>query len=337
MNTASTTTETHPASIPMSSGRLPEVDLHPFLFGDAAARQRVARAMAEACETYGFFYLVHHGMASEVIAAGFDAAQRFFDLPLEQRLACRSTQPRQNRGYQPMFDTALAGGKADVKESFDMGYPLQPDDADLLAGMPFHSLNTWPDAGMIGFRPQVEALYFAMLACGHQVLRAMALALGADPNFFVGHCVKPTTNMRLVHYPPQCISPEEGIGARPHTDKGLITLLLNDDNGGLQVMADEERWIDAPPRADAIIVNVGDLMTRWTNGRFRSALHRVINTTGRQRFSIPQFHHPNFHAVVDPAHLAHDGAVNFEPVVAGEFVASGFRRDRKSWAATAPA
>lgn len=322
------------ASMPtrgMSAQRLPVVDMRPFLYGDASARMQVADEIAQACQMFGFFYLTHHGIPQEVIAAGFDAAQRFFDLPLEQRMECRPTQARQNRGYQPMFDTASAGKEPDIKESFDMGFPLKADDADMLAGMPFHSLNQWPK-NLPNFRAQVEALYYAKLACGHQILRAMALALGVDQNFFVARCAKPTTNMRLVHYPPQTVAPELGMGARAHADKGIVTLLLNDDIGGLHVLSRDEEWIDAPPHPEAIIVNVGDLMTRWTNGRFRSAMHRVINASARRRYSIPQFHHPTFRTVVDPGQLPHGGPARFEPVVAGEYVAQGFQRDRKSWA-----
>jgi isopenicillin N synthase-like dioxygenase len=318
-----------------TADRLPQVDLHPFLFGDRPARLAVARQVAEACRHYGFFYLHGHGVPAPLRTGGFDAAQRFFSLPLEDRMACRPVSARQNRGYQPMFDTVHAGSKPDLKESFDMGYPLPADDADLVAGVPFHSINTWPT--LPGFRHQVEALYHGMLDCGRQVLRAMALGLDADENFFVGRCRKPTTNMRLVHYPPQDPQPDAGIGASAHTDRGIVTLLLNDRNGGLHVQGEGGDWIDAPPEDEAIIVNVGDLMTRWTNGRFRSAVHRVVNATGRERYSIPQFHHPNYHTVVDPRELPDGGEARFEPVVAGDFVANGFRRDRKSWAEPAPA
>lgn len=321
-----------PAARRMSSHRLPLVSLHGLRFGDRAERLRVAEDIAAASERYGFFYLSDHGIAWEVMASGFAAAQEFFELPLDRRMACRPREPKQNRGYQPMFDTVRPGGKPDLKESFDMGFPLPANDVDQLARVPFHSPNTWPD--LAGFRDRVEALYFAMLNCGHQVLRGMALSLGADENFFVGRCVKPTTNMRMVHYPPQAVDVGEGIGASAHTDRGLITLLLNDDNGGLHVAFDDDEWIDAPPRDDAIIVNVGDLMTRWTNGRFRSAKHRVVNTSGRERYSIPQFHHPAFHTMVDPADLPRSDLnvpLAFEPVGAGDFVANGFSRDRKSW------
>ncbi|MBA2964076.1 MULTISPECIES: isopenicillin N synthase family dioxygenase [Ramlibacter] len=323
-----------------STERLPQIDLHPWLFGDRAARLQVARRIADACARYGFFYLYRHNVPDALRQGGFEAAERFFAMPVDKRMACRPTAARQIRGYQPLGDTKRPGIPADLKESFDMGFPLAADDPDVLAGLPFHSTNSWP-ADLPGFRRAIEALYFSKLECGRHVLRAMALALGADENFFVGQCEKPYTNMRLVHYPPQDPQPDAGIGASAHSDRGIITLLLNDSNGGLHVETANGDWIDAPPDPQAIIVNVGDLMTRWSNGRFRSAIHRVVNETGHERYSIPQFHHPSYRAVVDPAQLPGAGTIRYEPVVAGEFVAHGLQRDRKSWseaaAETAPA
>lgn len=316
----------------LSSRRLPVIDFSGYRFGDAAQRAQIAREIDAASRGCGFYYLTNHGVPAETITAAFQAARDFFALPVEERLACVARARNQNRGYQPLLDTQHPGTDPDVKESFDMGFPLPADDVDILAGLPFHAPNAWP--AIPGFRATTEHLYFSMLECGRNVLRAMAESLGADRNFFVYRCAKPSTNMRMVHYPPQPpAAPGVGIGSTPHTDKGIITLLLNDSNGGLQVQDEDGNWMDAPPRADALIVNVGQLMTRWTNGRYRSAVHRVINDTGRERYSIPQFHHPDYRTVVDPCELPIEGEeVRFEPVVAGDFVAAGFKRDRKSWA-----
>lgn len=314
----------------MSTLTLPAIDLHGFRFGARAERERIAGQIAEASALYGFFYLTRHGVPEEAITAGFRAAEEFFSQPLDARLACRPRQRNQNRGYQPMFDTRREGLEPDVKESFDMGFPLPPDDADIVAGLPFHSTNTWPD--LPGFRVRTECLYFSMLEAGRVVLRAMALSLGADENFFVSRCVKPYTNMRYFHYPPQPPAGQPtGIGASAHTDKGIITLLLNDGNGGLHVQSADGSWIDAPPLEGALIVNIGQLMTRWTNGRFRSAVHRVVNGSGRERYSIPQFHHPDFRAVIDSRELPDAGEARYEPVVAGEHVAASFKSERASW------
>lgn len=185
---------------------------------------------------------------------GFEAPERFFAMPVDKCMACRTTAARQIRGYPPLGDTKRPGIPADLKESFDMGFPLAADDPDVRAGLPFHSTNAWP-ADLPGFRRAIEALSFSKLECGRHVLRAMALALGADENFFVGQCEKPCTNMRLVH--------------------------------------------------------------------------------SHERYSIPQFHHPSYRAVVDPAQLSGAGTIRYEPVVAGEFVAHGLQRDRKSWSEAA--
>jgi len=308
---------------------LPRIDFTDFRFGDLAERRAVARRIADACAHYGFFYLTGHGVPEEAIAHTFEVGERFFALPLEQRMACRAKARNQNRGYQPMFDTKH-GDRPDGKESFDMGFPLPPDDPDVLAGLPFHAVNTWPDDPEL--RHAMEALYFSMLECGRNVLRAMAMALDADENFFVSRCRKPITNMRILHYPPQeLIKDRTDIGAGEHTDKGLITLLLNDRRGGLEVKTPAGDWIEAPPMDGAIIINVGRLLTRWTNGRFVSTVHRVYNRTGLRRYSIPQFHHADYRAVIDPRDLPGVTDPKFEPVVAGDFVAESFRGDRASW------
>ncbi len=315
----------------MSAETIPAIDFSLYLYGTREERAAAARQIHLACRRYGFFYLDRHGIPDEVVAGAFDAAREFFALPLQERQACKARTGRQNRGYQAMFDTQREGEAPDVKESFDMGFPLTEAELAPLAHLPFYSHNAWPADP--GFRWRVENLYFAMLHCGHHVLRAMAESLELDTNFFVTRCRQPFTNMRLVHYPPQPQREDLGIGARAHTDKGLITLLLNDANGGLHVQAPDGSWIDAPPRPGALIINVGDLLTRWTNGRFRSAVHRVVNLSGNERFSIPQFHHLNYFAEVDPADIPGGGASVFPKITAGEFVGEGFRRDRKSWRA----
>ena len=313
----------------MSADSLPAIDFSSYLYGTREERTRVSEQINSACRRYGFFYLEQHGIPDELIANAFAAATEFFSLPLAERMSCKAATGRQNRGYQPMFDTQREGEAPDIKESFDMGFPLTEEQLAPLAELPFYSHNAWP--GDPGFRWRVENLYFAMLACGQQVLRAMAESLQLDTNFFVARCRQPFTNMRLVHYPPQPRSADDGIGARPHTDKGLITLLLNDANGGLHVQSASGDWIDAPPRPGALIINVGDLLTRWTNGRFRSAMHRVVNTSGNERYSIPQFHHLDYFAEIDAADIPGGGDTVYPRITAGEFVSAGFRRDRKSW------
>lgn len=333
MTRVTPTAMTPTAAVPTTVAPLtvPTIAFGRFHDGTAAEREAIAARIIAAGETYGFFYLSDNGVPRTQIDAAFDAARAFFALPLADRMACRAGEKRQNRGYQPMFDTQQrAEATPDGKESFDMGFPFPADDPGVMAGLPFHGRNTWPE--LPGFRDTIEGLYNRLLTTGHDVLRAMALGLGADPELFARQCQRPSTNMRLVHYPPQDqIAGRTDKGAGAHTDRGLITLLLNDNEAGLEVQSLDGAWIAVPPQQDALIVNVGQLMTRWTNGRLRSAVHRVINASGRERYSIPQFHHPDYHTVVDPRDLPLTDEPAFDAVVAGDFVAKGFGADRASW------
>jgi isopenicillin N synthase-like dioxygenase len=141
------------------------------------------------------------------------------------------------------------------------------------------------------------------------------------------------SNMRVVHYPPhETVSHIADMGVRPHEDQGLLTLLIQDMNGGLAVLGPDKDWLPVVPDERAIVLNVGKLLTRWTNGRLKSALHRVVNTSGRERYSIPLFVHPNYHQVIDPRDFSPGEQARFEPIVAGEQVYANFARERKSWA-----
>jgi isopenicillin N synthase-like dioxygenase len=309
---------------------IPSIDFQGFRYGNLDSRKAVATQIIRAGEEYGFFYLFNSGVPQDLADSSFDAARNFFALPLEVRMACKALEKNQNRGYQAMFETKGENEKPDGKESFDMGFPFPANDPGVLAGLPFHGTNNWP--ALPGFRALVEALYYSMLHTGHDVLRAIAVGLEVDDNFFAGACTRPSTNMRLVHYPPaELVADVTDKGARAHADRGLITLLLNDKEEGLEVRTSSEEWIGVPPLDGALIINIGDLMTRWTNGRLRSAFHRVINRSGRERYSIPQFHHPDYRTMIDSTGIPNSGTPRDEPVMAGEFVAKGFGRDRKSW------
>jgi isopenicillin N synthase-like dioxygenase len=258
---------------------VPTIAFGRFRDGDAATRHAIAAQIIAAAETYGFFYLSDNGVPRAQIDAAFDAARAFFALPLADRMACRAGEKRQNRGYQPMFDTQQrAEATPDGKESFDMGFPFPADDPGVMAGLPFHGRNTWPD--MPGFRDTIEGLYTRLLTTGHDVLRAMALGLGADPELFAGQCQRPSTNMRLVHYPPQDqIAGRTDKGAGAHTDRGLITLLLNDNEAGLEVQS-RGRHVDrraAQGRCpDRQRRPIDDALDQWEAAVSRASRHQCV-------------------------------------------------------------
>ena len=309
---------------------IPTIDFAPFFDGNEDDRHAVAQQIGAAAETYGFMSLTGHGVSEPVVKATFQAAVEFFALPLEDKL--RIQEQRTNRGYQPLFDNISPEAKPSGAEAFSMGHPILPSDPALL-GLPFYAPTPWPDSS--DFRELLTACYVALYALSRGVLQAMALHLGRPVDFFDRVSGNTYSNMRVIHYPPmEAIADVTDVGVRPHEDQGLITLLIQDLNGGLSVLGPDKEWLPVVPNPQAVVLNVAKLMTRWTNGRYRSAVHTVVNRSGRERYSIPLFVHPDYHQVVDPRDFAGEGeSLHFSPIVAGETVYANFAKQRVSWQA----
>jgi isopenicillin N synthase-like dioxygenase len=301
---------------------LPLIDFGPFREGSEAGRREVPRAIREAAESIGFLYLVNHGISQAVTDAAFDAGRKFFALPLEAK---QEIKIREQRGYQAFRDVQRPGFLPNLNESFFMGLDLKPDDPDVMARVPLHGPNQWPSA-MPGFRAPMEAYFNAVFALGHDLLRACALALDLDESFFVPHYQKPIPFVRIMHYPaapgPR---PENQFGNPPHTDYGCLTLLAQDDIGGLAVKKRAGGWIDAPSIPGALIINIGDMLMRWTNDKWLSTLHRVINNPEKSRYSMPTFFDPSYRAnVACIASCQGPGnPAKYPPITFGEYYRQG--------------
>jgi isopenicillin N synthase-like dioxygenase len=260
----------------------------------------IARAIGVACRNSGFFYVANHGVEAATLAALLDRGAEFFAMPEAEKHKVSIAASRHNRGYVALGGEALDPARpGDAKEAFNMGRELAPDDPDLLAGKPFHGPNLWP-ARPEGFRAALIAYYEAMLALGQRLHRAFARDLGLAPDFFADKIDKPLATLRLLHYPPH---PGEfdgkQYGAAPHTDYGNVTILWQDETGGLEVRARDGAWIDAPPIADSFVCNIGDCLMRWSNDVYVSTPHRVVNRSGRARRSVAFFLDPNADAAVE--------------------------------------
>jgi isopenicillin N synthase-like dioxygenase len=268
----------------------PIISLAGLASADPAARAAVVTDLRAACLDKGFFYIVDHGVPPAMIQAVFDQAEVFFDLPMAAKLAVDKARSPCNRGYEPLRAQVLeAGSPPDLKEGFYIGTDLGPDDPRVVAGLFNHGPNQWP-ADLPLWRGTMEFYFDRMLALCRTIMRALALALELPEDHFDGFCEDPLATLRLLHYPPQPANPapgEKGCGA--HTDFGAITLLAQDEVGGLEVWDGDNGWMAAPPVPGAYVVNLGDLIARWTNDRYRSTLHRVINRSGRERYSVPFF------------------------------------------------
>ena len=304
---------------------IPLIDFSGVRARDPAAMRKVAGEIHEACTTLGFFYITNHQVPEAVIARAAQAARQFFACPLDAKRIVSANA--NHRGFHARGDALMYGAKRpDEKEFYSIGLELGADDPSVLAGEKLRGPNNWPS-----FMPELQPVlydYFTELGrCGADLLRVVALSLGRDENFFAAKYTKPLQRTQIIYYPPAPPDrdPDE-FGVSPHTDYGCITLLWQDDNGGLQVRSLASRtWIDARPIAGSFVVNVGDLLARWTSGRFSSTVHRVVNLSGRERHSIATFCDPDFATIIDPAELG-DAAPQerYAPVRAGEYILGRF-------------
>jgi isopenicillin N synthase-like dioxygenase len=278
---------------------LPIVDIDGLTSANPDVRAKVGKAIGTACESSGFLYVTGHSIDPALRAQVLQQAAVFFGLPLPQKMALSMAGSFCNRGYEPLRGQTLeSGAPPDVKESFYCGEDLPLDDPRVTAGKFNHGPNQWPE-GMPDFRKTMEDYFKVMLDLGANLMRGLALSLNLPEHHFTTFCQNPLSTLRLIHYPPQPANPlpgEKGCGA--HTDFGALTILLQDDVGGLQVRDERAGWVDAPPLPNSYIVNLGDLIARWTNDRYRSTLHRVVNRSGRERYSVPFFFSGNPDAAV---------------------------------------
>ncbi len=301
---------------------IPVIDMAPFLEGGAAERAATARAIGEACRDIGFFYIVNHGVSPYLVDRTFAEMERFFALPPARKAEIAIEKSSCHRGWFQLggenLDPAKQKAGGDLKEGVKIGRDLGPDHPLVLAGTPLHGPNLWPD--LPGWRETLAEYYDAMEALGREMMHAFALALSLEETYFDRWLTAPMTTLGPLHYPPQSGRITEArLGAGAHTDYGCLTMLAQDDNGGLQVRNANRQWIDAPPLEDSFVVNIGDMMERWTNGIFTSTPHRVINVSGRERYSIPYFFDPDFNAEVTclPTCIAAADEPKYPPTTAG--------------------
>lgn len=280
--------------------RVPVIDIAP-LVGRRAERRDVAAAIGAACRESGFFYLSGHGVSEELQQRLEEQSRQFFAQDVDTKMKIRMERGgRAWRGYFPVGNE-LTSGRPDLKEGIYFGQELGPDHPMVQAGTPLHGPNLFPDT-IPGFRETVLEYLDAVTAVGHAVMAGMALSLGLEESYFDDHYTKdPLVLFRIFNYPPgkppAADEPQWGVGE--HTDYGLLTILKQDDVGGLQVKS-RAGWVAAPPIPNTFVCNIGDMLDRMTGGRYRSTPHRVLNQARRGRLSFPCFFDPGFDTEIKP-------------------------------------
>jgi len=277
---------------PKTADHVPVIDFADAYSPELAKREAVAWEIHKACRDVGFFYLARHGVAQALIDAQFAAAREFFALPRAAKMAIDLARSKSGFGYEPLAGQTLdTGAPPDLKEGFQCGMDLADSHPYVQRGLGRYGGNLWP-AQLPGFRAQCLAYHAEMMRVSRKLLSIIALSLDTDENFFEPITEMPIATLRMLHYPPQpADSAFNQLGAGAHTDWGLVTLLAQDSVGGLEVRNADGEWLKAPPIAGTYVVNIGDLLQRWSNDMYRSNMHRVLNRndSGRSRYSIPFF------------------------------------------------
>ena len=276
---------------------LPVIDVGAFLEKRASAAA-TAREIETACREFGFFYATGHGIRGETVRALEEASAHFFALPEASKMEMALARGgRAWRGYFPV-DQELTSGVPDLKEGLYFGEDLDASDPRVMAGWPLHGANLFPK-GVPELAVAVRTFMAEAERAAHAVMAGIALSLGLSSDYFHSrYTSRPTLLFRIFHYPPSAVSdPRWGVGE--HTDYGLLTLLAQDDVGGLQVKT-AQGWLEAPPISETLVCNIGDMLDRLTGGYYRSTPHRVCNTSGQERYSFPFFFDPAFDAEIEP-------------------------------------
>lgn len=295
-----------------ASGGIPVIDMN-LLRGSAEDRQKLAEQVDQGCSEIGFLTVVNHQVPREVIDNCSKEIWNFFDLPVEEKMKCPMTD-EYHYGYSGYLDENLAAGYGvnrppDLKESFAVG-PYNP--RALMAAVQY------PD-NPPQLKKALHDYFCAMETLSSDILKVFTLALRLPKDFFEEKISYHRSALRLLNYPEQTRAPEPNqIRAGEHTDYGSITILLQDKVGGLQVLDRQKQWRDVEPMADSFVVNLGDLMQQWTNDRWVSTLHRVVNNNIARRQSIAFFHNINHDQLVEciPTCTSPDNPPKHAPILA---------------------
>ncbi|CAM1505313.1 Fc.00g109500.m01.CDS01 [Cosmosporella sp. VM-42] len=314
---------------------IPLIDFSKFLSGTTAEREETAKAVLDGFQNAGFIYLKNHSVPLDALKQAFSMSARFFGQPQEDKMKVAWTTPEANRGYSApgrekvsqLKDIRevenLRNSVPDLKESHEIGREGE-------AGLP----NQWPveSGAIVGFKTQMLGFYEQCRELHVEVMRAIAVGMGLDETFFDGFVDVGDNTLRLLHYPSvnsDVFKVNPGtVRAGEHSDYGSITLLFQDNRGGLQVKSPTGQFVDATPIEGTVVVNAGDLLARWSNDTIKSTIHRVVEPPRKEsdayppRYSIAYFCNPNFKSYIEalPGTYTSEQEKKYDGINSGDYL-----------------
>jgi isopenicillin N synthase-like dioxygenase len=315
------------------SALIPVIDFGPYFAGEPGALDALADHLRHACENIGFFYALNHGVPQAVIDRAFAASRRFHALPLTEKLKLSLNE--NNIGYMPMNASMQAAStvhkatRPNQNESFFISHDRDENHPDVRAGIPLRGRNQWP-ADQPGLRQDMMAYFHALSAMCDRMLPAFAVALDMPSDTFAPFFAnEPHINLRFLHYPPQPDTSDNSFGTAPHTDNSFMTALARTDVPGLAIRLPSNEWFAPPVIPGTFLINLGNMMRRWSNDRFLSTPHGVINESGTDRYSIAYFHSPNPATTIDclPSCVSPDNPARYPPALYRDLVLEFYRKN----------
>ncbi len=313
-------------SLEEATRAIPVIDFGPAFQRQLGGLDAVAREVRHACESIGFFYMAGHGVPEEIIDAAFEASREFHALPLEDKMRLKINE--NNIGYLPVnqsmqrASTVHKATRPNYNESFFISHDRGADHPDIVAGTPLRGRNQWPE-GHERMRAAMVRYFKTLEGVGERMLPVLDRALDMPPGHFAPFFANEAhINLRFLHYPPQDTDDDEQFGQGPHTDNSFITMLARQDVPGLAVRLPGGEWLAPPVIPGTFLVNLGNVMKRWSNDRFLSTPHGVLNDSGTDRYSIAFFYSPNTASTIEclPSCTGPDDPPHYPPAVYRDLV-----------------
>lgn len=317
-------------SVEEATRAIPVIDFGPAFRSERDALDTVATQVRHACERVGFFYMAGHGVSQTVIDAAFAASREFHAMPVADKMRLKINE--NNIGYLPVnqsmqrASTVHKNTRPNYNESFFVSHDRGADHPDVIAGKPLRGRNQWPE-GRERMRMAMVRYFKALEGVGERMLPALARSLDMPADYFAPFFANEAhINLRFLHYPPQDTADDEQFGQAPHTDNSFITILAREEVPGLAVRLPSGEWLAPPLIPGTFLVNLGNMMKRWSNDRFLSTPHGVLNDSGTDRYSIAFFYSPNPASVIEclPSCTSSSNPPRYPPAVYGDLILEFF-------------